>query len=218
MFNLIKSHSKENLNNENFDDNSVHNIAPQHPRNLITISDNDEEEEEEEDTDSESEDSDYDSEDDDVNSQTKSENNNIVIADKEQVVDLGDLNDVENLEENLVETITTEDLPENTNVVEINTVENVEEKNNSEDELEKKSGEDSDKDSLDELSELDEDDLEKSEVTSENNDKESDYEKEYEKLKRFNMATLKTLAEEKGCANYKSLKKDHLINLILKTS
>ena len=68
-----------------------------------------------------------------------------------------------------------------------------------------------DEDSLDELSELEENGeiLDKDENAENEEFSEND-------LKKLTVATLKDLAKEKGLTNYKSLKKQPLINLLMK--
>ena len=232
IFKLVQNHTQENLrhtsnSSNNIGDDTEHNVQLNKP-NLITISENESEEEDDDDeSDSDSSNTEDEYSDDE---ETYKENNDTLeitqLSDanddiKKEITDLGKINSLEKVE---IKELKQEDLKSDTQNNNSDTETTNNNSKNEPKEVENKDEDNSEVDSLDELSDLD-DTINLETVKSDNEDETLSTESlgenaEEEKLsaedlKKYNMTVLKNLAKEKGLSNYKSLKKQPLINLLL---
>lgn len=202
IYELVHTHTNNVMPNMEFnmgdDDGIVQNTPLNTPNNLIAISEN--EESEEEDSDEEDSEEESDSEEEDTPQLESQQKITQEVINSENDTNLGDLTITELPNE-------SKDEPENLKIesLEINSDGVVSQTNDNELVIDN-----DDEDSLDELSELEEnvENLDKDENTENEEFSEND-------LKKLTVATLKDLAKEKGLTNYKSLKKQPLINLLM---
>ena len=202
IYDLVHTHTNNAMPNMGYnmgdDDDIVQNTPLNTPNNLITISENEESEEDDTDEDSEEE---SDSDEEDIPQLESQQKITQEVINSENDTNLGDLTITELPNE-------SNDEPENLKIesLEINNDEVVSQTNDKELVIDN-----DDEDSLDELSELEENGeiLDKDENAENEEFSEND-------LKKLTVATLKDLAKEKGLTNYKSLKKQPLINLLMK--
>ena len=211
IFDLVQSHSQNQMNQQHHNDIDV-KFHSQEQSNLIQVSDDDNDKndyntvsegEDSEDEDIEGEDSEDEGSEDEGSEDEGSEDEG---SEGEEVVEEAKINKLNNT-----------DLFENNNDLQNNNQQSLEIPNIKELEVSelnvlnnemiqlntKKDDEQEETDSLDELSDIDDQDK----AETEKNDIPQD-------LKKFTVAVLKNLAEKKGLSNYKSLKKAALIKLI----
>ena len=211
IFDLVQSHSQNQMNQQHHNDIDV-KFHSQEQSNLIQVSDDDNdkndyntvsegedsEDEDIEDEDIEGEDSEDEGSEDEGSEGEDSEGEEVVEEAKINKLNNTDLfennNDLQNNNQQSLEIPNIKELE----VSELNVLNNEMIQLNT-----KKDDEQEETDSLDELSDIDDQDK----AETEKNDIPQD-------LKKFTVAVLKNLAEKKGLSNYKSLKKAALIKLI----
>ena len=201
IYKLIQSHNQLNEQDtqQPFEEQE-HNIHYNQPNNLIAVSENSAEEDSEEEEDENSDDSaEEDSAEEDSDEEEDENSDNEENSDSENNKNEEIKIKEETLNERESEKLSLDNIIENSEITEIV---DLGENNND------------DVDSLDELSNLDEEESNNNEVKKINLEEEN---KEFgeEDLKKLNMTTLKNLANEKGLTNYKSLKKQPLIDLLM---
>uniref|UniRef100_A0A6C0C4X1 Rho termination factor N-terminal domain-containing protein n=1 Tax=viral metagenome TaxID=1070528 RepID=A0A6C0C4X1_9ZZZZ len=216
IFDLVQSHSQNQMNQQHHNDIDV-KFHSQEQSNLIQVSDDDNDKNDYN-TVSEGEDSeDEDSEDEDIEGEDSEDEGSEDEGSEDEGSEGEDSEGEEVVEEAKINKLNNTDLFENNNDLQNNNQQSLEIPNIKELEVSelnvlnnemiqlntKKDDEQEETDSLDELSDIDDQDK----AETEKNDIPQD-------LKKFTVAVLKNLAEKKGLSNYKSLKKAALIKLI----
>jgi hypothetical protein len=212
IFKLVQNHTKNNLSqnnlsqnntSNNIDDTTEHTISLNKP-NLIPISDDDDYSDEE---------------------SSNSSNSDEEEEEEEETLNRSNININENLNINNVNIVEVENIekPSHLGKNNLNSLEKTSSDNDSLDELSDIDIEEGNNDEQDNNNEQDNNDEQNNNDEQDNNEQKDDNEQDNDPqeklnesdLKKYNMKILKDIADKKGLSNYKSLKKTHLINLIL---